>query len=116
MNHLESHFQKFHQENPHIYQYFKRFAFEVISHGFDHYSARAIIHRIRWHLAVNTKEIMPNPDDPTRNLKICNNHTPYYSRMFMEDFPQHVGFFRTRETLGEIEEDGDDPQDAFTLE
>ena len=90
---LEIEFDKFHGNNPHIYELFKKYVLQVIERGFQHYSARTIIHRIRWHTSVDTT-------DP-EGFKINNNHSPYYARMFLARFPQHAGFFRNRKVSGE---------------
>ena len=80
-------FNNYHAENPHVYELFKRFAFEAIQAGYEHYSSYCIINRIRWHSEVETR------GDP---FKINNNYTPRYARKFHDDFPEHAGFFRTR--------------------
>ena len=84
---LERTWAKFHQENPAVFMLFSRFADEIINRGHDHYSSDAILHRIRWHTDVETTSY---------DFKITNNHTPYYSRFWMEKNPQHEGFFRTK--------------------
>ena len=83
---------EFHRENPEVYELFKRFAFEA-ARVRDHYSSDAIVHRIRWYTAIETQ-------DHTADFKINNNWTPYYGRLFMVDFPEHEGFFRTRLASG----------------
>ena len=93
---LELKFEKFHAENPHIYHLFCRFAMEGAQVR-DHYSVAAIWERIRWHIDVETREDMENPDDPGKPLKLNNNHKAYYVRMFHKDYPRMDGFFRTRE-------------------
>jgi hypothetical protein len=96
---LEAAFAKFHAENPHIYELFKRFTADVIRAGFQNFSARAVFHRIRWYTNVET-------NDP--NFKINNNHSPYYARMWMIDHDRK-GFFRTRELLNNfVEVDADE--------
>lgn len=86
---LEAKFARFHMRNPKIYELFKRFTFEAIGAGREHYSSRTIFHRIRWHVEIET--------DSDDRFKINNNHSPYYGRMLMRDFPKTRGFFRTRE-------------------
>ena len=83
----------FHKKNPHVYDLFKRFAFKVIDGGHQHFSSKAIFERIRWETLINTRG---------SKFKLQNNHTPYYARLFMHDFPQYDGFFRTREIKNEI--------------
>lgn len=90
-------FEKFHAENPHVYIMFKRFAFEVVRAGKDNYAARGIFNRMRWFTEIET-------NDHASTFKINSNYSPYYSRMFMLDFPHLDGFFRTRVVAGDREE------------
>jgi len=83
--------EAYHQANPEVYELIKKFTFQVIEAGFDHYSIASIYERVRWHTEVETA------GDP---FKINNNHRPYYARKFMEDHPEHDGFFFTREYNG----------------
>ncbi len=89
---LEQRFWTFFSANPNVYKLFKQFAFQAINFGHDHLSADLIMHKVRWETSVKTSE----PD-----FKINNNHVAYYARKFMDDFPQHEGFFRTRTVEGE---------------
>ena len=79
-------FEKYHAENPQIYRVFKRFAIEAINAGCKHLGAQTIVERVRWET-----NVMGND-----GYKINNNYSAYYSRLFMKEFPQHVGFFATR--------------------
>lgn len=85
-----------HAEHPRIYGLFKQFTFELISDGFENYSADAVMHRVRWETKA-TCQPKPgqrlNPDEP---YKINNNYVAHYARMFMAEFPRYDGFFRTR--------------------
>ena len=90
---LEDKFKTFHRNNPQVYELFKGFAFRVINKGFKAYSARALIHLIRWHTSVET-------NDPS-GFKVSNNHSPYYARLFMRDHPEHSDFFRTNVVQGD---------------
>ena len=78
---------QYHNENPEVYELFKRFTYEVIARGHDQYSSKAIFERIRWHTDVETTD---------EEFKISNNYTPYYARLFMYEHPEHQGFFRTQ--------------------
>lgn len=80
-------FEKFHRENPHVYELFKRFTFEAIKAGKKNLSVTMIIERIRWETDVVTS------GEP---YKINDIFKPYYSRKFMAEFPEHEGFFPTR--------------------
>ena len=71
MRDLEAEFREFHAANPHVYDLFDRFTQQVISRGFDRYSADAILHRVRWHTTIETT------DD--EGFKINNNWAAFYS-------------------------------------
>jgi len=78
----------YHRAHPEVYQRFVRFTLEVIEAGREHYSAQAIVERIRWET-----EIQGGGD-----FKLPNAHVAFYSRLFMEDHPRHDGFFRTAQS------------------
>ena len=88
-------FELFDNANPEVWELFKKFAFQAIQSNRSHYSAHAIIHRIRWHVHIETNR--------TDDFKINNNHFPYYARKFDREFPQYRGFFMTRVAQGDIE-------------
>ena len=90
---LEIQFAKFHAENPGVYQKFVVYAHDVREAGFNQFSARAIIHRIRWHMDIETKS--------GDGFKINNNHSPYYARKMMREYPEFKDFFSLRKTEGE---------------
>jgi hypothetical protein len=93
MSKLEKEFMEFHQDNPHVYELFKRYTKAAMSSGRDSYSAYAIFERIRWHTDIETNEAL--------GFKLNNNHRPYYARMFSAQYPQHAHFFRTRALVTE---------------
>ena len=84
----EAKFNKFHRDNPKVYELFKKFTFEFIEAGAKNTGSKAVIERIRWFTTVETTG---------KRYKINNNYTCMYSRLFMRDFPQYTGLFRTRE-------------------
>lgn len=100
MSRLEDEFNEFHHGNPQVYELFKRFAFQAIAKGFGAYSARTLIHLIRWHTSVETSD----PD----GFKVNDHHSPYYSRLFMRDYPEHGAFFRTKD----LPDDGNYPEES----
>ncbi len=69
-----------------MWEYFKEFALKA---GRLRYSARAIFHRIRWHVGVDLASI--------EEFKINNNYSPFYVELFEEEFPNYVDFFEKRE-------------------
>lgn len=84
---LRERMQEFHEANPEVYELFKRFTFQVIRSGRKNFGVSAVWERMRWYTNIETVN---------DEYKLNNNHRAYYSRMFMEDYPQYAGFFRTR--------------------
>jgi hypothetical protein len=82
-------FIKYHRANKRVWRMFARFTLDAIEAGFDHYSARAVLHRMRWHTDIDAKS--------DRRFKLNNNYTPCYARLFHQVYEEHDGFFRTRE-------------------
>ncbi len=76
-----------HQANPKIYEFFRRYALRAIEKGHKKLSAEFIINIIRWETAIKAG------DD---EYKINNNWKPFYSRLFMREFPQYSTFFSKR--------------------
>ena len=85
---LSEKFEKFHTENPHVYELFKKFTLQAIAKHHKRLSAWLIINRIRWETMVET-----TGDD----FKISNDFIALYSRKFMKDYPQYEGFFVVKE-------------------
>lgn len=81
--------EAFHQKYPMVSVLFVKFTNEVISRGFSHYSVNAIFERIRW-------ETDQADVDGKSTFKLNNNYRAWYARKFMERYPEHEGFFRTR--------------------
>lgn len=76
---------------------FEELTLKVIHAGLRRYSARAIMHRIRWFHHVEQRD---------GDFKCNNNHTPSLARWFMAKHPEYEGFFETREQdRGEQEQD-----------
>lgn len=72
---------------------FEKFALELVRSGRKRYSARAIIHRIRWHYHV----------ERGIDFKVNDHCSTPLARWFHETYPQHNGFFETRERREENE-------------
>ena len=83
---LETEFLSYHAENPHVYEYVDQFAREAIRAGYNNFSIGCIWERIRWEIAMKTRD---------ENFKLPNNHRAYYARLWMRKNPSHTGFFRT---------------------
>lgn len=86
-------FDRFHSENPHVYELFKKFTFEAISSGRKHFSVAAIFERIRWETSMDTTD---------EDFKLRNDFKPYYARLFMKDHPKYDGFFITKKCAADI--------------
>lgn len=84
-------FEKFHSENPKVYELFKYFTMQVRNAGFHKYSAEAVLNQIRWYTTIETRG-----DD----FKINNDYKPYYSRMYMNE--HNVDIFRTRSSIADM--------------
>ncbi len=89
MSYWAAKFEKFHKENPHVYELFNWFTLELIRAGVKHSGSEMVLGRIRWETTINTTG---------DRFKINQNYAAYYARKFMEDFPEYAGFFRTRKT------------------
>jgi len=90
---MQEQFDNFHEAHPEVYQMFVQFSISMINRGYASYSTNSIIERIRWEKDVG--------GDGVNQFKINNNHAPFYSRKFMEQYPQYDGFFRTRKQTSE---------------
>ncbi len=71
-------------KNPQVWELFKKLAFEAKRKHYERFSARAIIHLIRWNTTTETDG---------RKYKISNNFSPYYAKKFIREFPEFEGFF-----------------------
>ena len=80
---------QFSQQHPEVSRLFVKFTNEIISRGFANYSAQAIFERIRW-------ETDQADVEGRSSFKLNNNYVPWFARKFMERYPEHDGFFRTR--------------------
>jgi hypothetical protein len=80
-------FNLYHKENPIIWEQFKLTTLEAIKKGFKNYGSKGIFEIIRWNQEGEIKE---------DGFKLNNNFTSDYARKFMEEYPEHKGFFRLR--------------------
>lgn len=89
-------FMEFHEEHPEVYSYFDKLAREARHRGFKSIGAHLLIQRMRWETFGIGKR--------KGGYKICNNHFPYYARLFMIKNPDFAGFFNLRK-LKEMDND-----------
>lgn len=80
-------FNRYHEENPHIWDGFVKYAKEAKSKGFRNYSANGIFEIMRWHTGI----------EGNGEFKISNNYRPDYARKMMTEYPEFEGFFRIKE-------------------
>jgi len=80
-------FEKFHSENPEIYEELIKQARALKAMGREKYGVKSLFEVIRWHRAMNTRG-----DD----FKLNNNHAPFYARRIMAREPDLDGFFEIR--------------------
>lgn len=79
--------------NPDVWRMFVAFTHELMRRGFQHYSADAVLHRIRWQT--------DTPLDDGSSFKINNNWSAFYARKFHAAYPKHDGFFRLRTSMAD---------------
>lgn len=80
-------FKRFHRENPDFYRLFIRFSLQAASAGRERFSARTVLHRIRWYTSIETRGDV---------YKVNDHWSPFYARLFEHDFPEHAGLFEMR--------------------
>lgn len=86
-------FETFHKTNPRVYGLFCAYTLEIFDTGRKSYSADAIVHRIRWHVEIETRS-----DD---DFKINNNFVAFYARKAMREIPKLKDFFHTRRSAAD---------------
>lgn len=84
--------EDYHRENPLIWQYFEKFAFEAVDRGHRKISHWLIINRIRWEVYIVTTG---------EEFKISNNFIAFYARYWQENHPQYRELFNTKRMVGE---------------
>jgi hypothetical protein len=63
---------------------------EAIRAGRKKFSARTVLHRMRWWSEIEQMELFKT------EFKVNNNWSPFYARMFIEENPQYKGIFEMR--------------------
>lgn len=87
-------FDRYHAENPQIYEAFEKFTFQVINAGRKYFGAGAIFERMRWESAVSAIN---------KPFKLCNSYRAFYARLFEERHPQYKDFFRKRNSIADMD-------------
>jgi len=85
--HIVTAFWRYHQLNPHIFDLYKKFAYQLKNSGRQMYGSKSIIERIRWHVSVDTVG---------EEFKISNNHGSCYARLMIITDESFKIFFKMR--------------------
>ena len=92
---VEAKFDAFHAANPHVYKWFKQFAYELLKAGHTMLSSKMIVNRIRWECAISTTGSGWHVA-ARKPFLIDDRFTAWYSRKFCADFPMLAGKFEQR--------------------
>lgn len=84
---LFTQFRAFHEAHPELYRLFRQYADRARQQA-KRYSAVTIFELLRWHVDIGS--------DSSSSVKLNNNFTAWYARMYMAD-RNCWGFFRTRQ-------------------
>lgn len=79
-------FADYNKEHPHIYNEFKKIAFEFINRGYKRIGSKMVCEIIRYQSMIK--------GDGT--YKVNNIYTADYARQFEKDFPDQKGIFTKR--------------------
>ena len=85
-------FNKFNEENPHVFKAFEEQAITAINKGRKKISAKLIINWVRWNEFLRTSD---------QNFKINDAYQSYYARHFVEKYPQYANVFEFRKLRNE---------------
>ncbi len=85
---IDARFREFDRAHPDVWRLFRQFALELLQAGREHYSADAILHRIRWHFATSGK--------CHDGFKMNNNFSSRYARKLAAEDERFRGFFEFR--------------------
>jgi len=88
---IQSRFDIFHAENPHVYKMFLKYSRTVKGMGYEKFSAKAVFERLRWYYAFETKS--------NNDFKLNNDFTALYARKAMAENIDLLDFFETRERI-----------------
>lgn len=87
---IQEHFEKYHKDNPHIYEALIKIGRELMAKGHTKFNLEICWDRLRW----LTMFEAPKQDDP--RYKLNDIYVSRYARLIMEQEPDFVGVFNTR--------------------
>lgn len=88
----QAEFDRWHANNPAIWEYFQRFSFDALRSGHKRISHWLIINRIRWEVFLITTG---------SDYKISNNMIAFYARLWRKTYPEHAMLFNIKRMYGE---------------
>jgi hypothetical protein len=88
-------FEDFHKANPHIFEAFADQVFQALKQGKKKVSAKMILNVIRWNQYLKTNDL---------SFKINDAYQAYYSRLFVQKYPQYSDVFDFRKLRNEEQE------------
>ena len=94
---IRDRFITFHKANPEVYDLFEKFTFQAIEAGMKKVGAKFIFERIRWEIAVSTVG-SGYCVSLKKDLKLNNNFTPWYARLFIARHRSYKGLFELRDS------------------
>jgi len=93
-NRLRERFEKFHAENPQVYEELHRLASQYrAARGDKKIGISLLFEVLRWHSMLKT--------DSDDGFKLCNTYRAFYSRLMMERDPSLAGLFRLKPSLAD---------------
>lgn len=85
---IQQRFEAHDRAHPEVYRLFRRFALELLATGRRHYSADAILQRVRWECAISTT---------AGDFKVNDHFSSRYARKLIAEDRRFDGFFELRE-------------------
>ena len=85
---LREKFDRYHTDNPHVYDLLVRMARQAQQAGHKRYGMKSLFEVMRWKMTVETSG---------DSFKLNNNYTAFYARKVMAEYPELDGFFALRE-------------------
>lgn len=85
---IEDRFNAFHTANPHVYQALRRLALQMRRAGHKRWSTKGAFEVLRWQYAMLTES--------SDGFKLNNIYTRPYAHLLMQQEPELLGFFETR--------------------
>ena len=86
----------YHATNPQVYAKLREFALQAKRAGRKYLSINMLHERVRWFTNIEAK---------LDTFKIGNNWRPFYARLLMEQEPELAGFFHTRKSVADDDDD-----------